>query len=188
MKRIDFIGNRYGRLIVLSYKGTDKHGARLWECLCDCGNFKTTTSSALSRGDTRSCGCLFKEMCLTTSTNKKPLGVSAFNQLYSSYKRSAKARGYNFELTKEHFRELTQSNCYYCHTPPSQDAHIQATTNGGYVYTGIDRIDNNFGYIAGNVRPCCKSCNISKGTLTEQEFYTWVLHVLAHSLEAKAGA
>jgi hypothetical protein len=34
----------------------------LWDCLCECGNSITVVSPQLLRGQTKSCGCLRKEM------------------------------------------------------------------------------------------------------------------------------
>jgi hypothetical protein len=60
-KRLELIGNKYGRLTVLHFSHMNKHGASVWECLCDCGNIVKVEGSDMVRGNTRSCGCLQKE-------------------------------------------------------------------------------------------------------------------------------
>lgn len=35
---------------------------------------------------------------------------------------------------------------------------------------GIDRVDNDKGYVPGNVSPCCWVCNIAKGTMSLDEW------------------
>ena len=55
------VGQRFGRLIVLKRVGTDKHGNTLWKCKCDCGNIAIVSMGALTKGHTKSCGCLSKE-------------------------------------------------------------------------------------------------------------------------------
>ena len=59
-KFVNEVGNRYGKLTVIS-KDEDlsrqKHRA-MWICLCDCGNYKTVSSKCLRDGKTKSCGCL----------------------------------------------------------------------------------------------------------------------------------
>jgi hypothetical protein len=62
MKRIDMTGQRYGRLLVLRCAGKDQHGILLWLCQCDCGNEKIAYRTNLRSGDTRSCGCLQREV------------------------------------------------------------------------------------------------------------------------------
>lgn len=61
---IDRVGQRYGRLTVLSnvskaknIKGK-KQTRTNWYCLCDCGNYKTIESGNLNSSHTQSCGCL----------------------------------------------------------------------------------------------------------------------------------
>ncbi len=61
-KFIDLTGQRFERLLVLEYSGsenpTGKRKYSRWKCLCDCGNIKTILRSNLQSGSTRSCGCI----------------------------------------------------------------------------------------------------------------------------------
>lgn len=54
---IDEAGNRYGRLLVISFH---KHPSKTsyWRCLCDCGKEHIASRTNLRNGDVRSCGCL----------------------------------------------------------------------------------------------------------------------------------
>lgn len=54
----DIIGTRYGMLTVI--EKTTKRFSRqvIWNCLCDCGNYKEVPTNSLTRGNTKSCGCL----------------------------------------------------------------------------------------------------------------------------------
>ena len=56
------IGSKVGRLRVVGIAGI-QHSTRhrLWLCQCDCGNLHIVSSGNLSRGHTKSCGCLFAE-------------------------------------------------------------------------------------------------------------------------------
>jgi hypothetical protein len=51
------VGDRFGRLVVLD---TDKHSH--WVCLCDCGALSLVPGARLYSGNTRSCGCLAKDL------------------------------------------------------------------------------------------------------------------------------
>lgn len=53
----DFIGQRFGKLTVLSYAGK-RAGMHRWKCLCDCGKETVVGQTLLQTGKTRSCGCL----------------------------------------------------------------------------------------------------------------------------------
>lgn len=55
------LGQVFGRLRVVEAAGSDKHGATLWKCICDCGNEKVVPRGALKSGRVKSCGCLLEE-------------------------------------------------------------------------------------------------------------------------------
>lgn len=56
-KTINLKGQRFGKLLVISFVGYNKYRYALWECLCDCGNTTTVPSGHLRSGNTESCGC-----------------------------------------------------------------------------------------------------------------------------------
>lgn len=66
-------GQRFGRLVVLRYDHTNKNGAAVWECQCDCGKTKSVMAANLKSGITKSCGCLHSEM---VSQQRKTHGES----------------------------------------------------------------------------------------------------------------
>ena len=51
------IGNRYGKLVVLSRGENDNNGKARWYCQCDCGNTILARGTDLRRGKTKTCGC-----------------------------------------------------------------------------------------------------------------------------------
>jgi hypothetical protein len=53
----DWKGVRVGKLVVVDYAGLSPKKIHLWDCICDCGNTKRTSSNALSQNTTTSCGC-----------------------------------------------------------------------------------------------------------------------------------
>lgn len=60
-KPIDITGKKFGRLTAIERIENSKDGQTKWKCLCDCGNEKNVHYSNLVRGNTKSCGCLFRE-------------------------------------------------------------------------------------------------------------------------------
>lgn len=69
----DLTGKRFGRLTVISYIQKKERGSH-WLCKCDCGNEKIVPGEYLTRGKTKSCGCLRKE-----SINNKEGGRKGIN-------------------------------------------------------------------------------------------------------------
>lgn len=57
----NLLGQRFGRLLVLSLEGRAKNRTILWKCLCDCGNIIIVRANHLKHGHTKSCGCFHKE-------------------------------------------------------------------------------------------------------------------------------
>jgi hypothetical protein len=66
-------------------------------------------------------------------------------------------RGYEFSLTKDQFEELTYSPCYLCGFKNSSG-------------NGLDREDNEKGYIYNNVLSCCSTCNMMKAFYNKDNF------------------
>lgn len=54
----DLTGQVFGKLTALYPTEKRINGYVVWQCQCNCGNFKEITSAALIRGTTQSCGCL----------------------------------------------------------------------------------------------------------------------------------
>ena len=61
LERESLVGERFGRLIVISFSHIDNGHNSHWNTVCDCGNTSIVNGSILKRGDTKSCGCLQKE-------------------------------------------------------------------------------------------------------------------------------
>lgn len=56
------IGQKFNRLTVLEFVGTDTSKSRIWRCRCDCGNECIVRTSRLVNSVVKSCGCLRKEV------------------------------------------------------------------------------------------------------------------------------
>jgi hypothetical protein len=65
-------GNVYGRLIVLAYDGRDSHGKPVWLCRCECGKEVVVCGHELRNGNTKSCGCLHKQIMSAMSGKNSP--------------------------------------------------------------------------------------------------------------------
>jgi hypothetical protein len=53
------VGQVFGRLTVVAWRGGK---SSLWQCHCICGTEKVVRASSLRGGNTRSCGCLLREI------------------------------------------------------------------------------------------------------------------------------
>lgn len=84
---------------------------------------------------------------------------------YTTYKRYSEEKGYDFAIDADKFEEIITMDCYYC-----------GLYRGIYL-NGIDRLDNNIGYLEENIVPACKICNNMKNTLNESTFILMCMHI-----------
>ena len=76
---------------------------------------------------------------------------------YARYIETAQNRGLPFKLTEAEFKNITKQKCHYCGRVNS-------------LGVGVDRIDNDMGYLNSNVAPCCANCNNMKYVYSVQFF------------------
>lgn len=81
---------------------------------------------------------------------KQEYMVSEIKEVWRSVQRNAITRKKVFTLTQQDFEKLVIQPCYYC------------GFYSDYKFIGIDRTDNNKGYILDNCVPSCKMCNMIK--------------------------
>jgi hypothetical protein len=77
-KHYALAGERFGRLIVIRRvpRRDNKRRDAMWLCLCDCGTETTLSTCALRTGNSRSCGCLFKDTATKHGQSGSPEYVS----------------------------------------------------------------------------------------------------------------
>lgn len=82
------IGERFGRWIVLdvttpyvwvSKDGTETQRHERLSCQCDCGKIKPVRKQYLTRGTSRSCGCLERELSRARATKHGYCGTKEYN-------------------------------------------------------------------------------------------------------------
>jgi hypothetical protein len=88
---------------------------------------------------------------------------------YKNAQSLAKSRKREFDLTFEQYSELILQPCHYCNGKMGKVLFA----------IGLDRIDNQMGYVSGNVLPCCGTCNKIRGAnLTVEEAEVAITAVL----------
>lgn len=190
-KHRNILNTKIGLLLVTKDLGKIKKGHdRWWECTCDCGKVITRAATKLIRAMEEeaqsSCGCILQKV---KHRGKDPKQAS-ITALYNRAKNTAKHYKRDFSLTKEQYYKLAFGDCYYCKIPPSRPFNIYLTQKGTYrsshkewcdqgwvMYSGLDRINSNIGYIDGNVASCCPTCNWAKNDLAHDDFIKWIQKV-----------
>lgn len=144
-------GMKCGRLIVTKRAETARgHGKEAWwEARCSCGNKTIVRGSSLRKGSTRSCGCLQTEMRPTLNLRHGHAG---------------KARSPEYVIWVGIIARCTNPNCkdfkryggrgIGLYGPWRKDFEVFLRAVGRKPGPGyqLDRINNNRGYVPGNVR------------------------------------
>ena len=67
VRGLDLTGRRFGRLTALRRDCLSGNGQWRWVCVCDCGKSCSVAVNTLTRGNSRSCGCLRNERRLNAN-------------------------------------------------------------------------------------------------------------------------
>lgn len=139
MKRINLVGQRFGRWLVVEDFGNNKQGEALFKCRCDCGNIRNIVSHTLRSGQSHSCGCLNVENHTTHKMTK-----TKFYRVYHGIKdRCEKPKTCNYNIYGG--RGI---KCLWKTFEEFRDDMFPTYKEG----LCIDRIDNNGSYFKENCR------------------------------------
>lgn len=106
------IGQKIDRVTVVGFVGADKHHKLLWQVRCDCGAEFNCVTSYLRRR--RSAGRFACNSCLRKLEDEAWFWSYRIAEMRSN----AKTRGLAWQLSDNHARNLMQSACTYCGSPP----------------------------------------------------------------------
>lgn len=142
----DLTGQVFGRLTVirLSEKRGNK-GQRYWDCKCSCGSTKTIWAGSLQNGDSKSCGCLHKEIA---GANRKTHGLSkhpAYGSWHSMMNRCQNPK-------HPTYLRYGGRGIKVCKQWQTFDGFLKDMGSSHQLGLSIDRINNQQGYYPENCR------------------------------------
>jgi hypothetical protein len=191
-KRKDLTGQRFGRLIVLSYVGyrLSPGGQKraVWECVCDCGKVFNAQGGNIVGGHTSSCGCLKRDSTMMRNSKRRMVSLEEIEyreqyKIYSVHKQTGAKHGHG-HLEYSFWLQLVQRPCAYCGDAPKAGRAVLKRIKGvlmkattAWLCHGVDRVNSEKGYVVDNVVPCCTSCNRMKSDLDRDFFLSQVCKI-----------
>jgi len=177
-------GEKYNRLTVISFSHSDKRHRKFYNVKCDCGKEKKVMGSAMISGNTKSCGCLSKEVRASRRISKNHSEITA---IILGYKRHAERRGFKWELSRTDIELIIKSDCVYCGSKPNNIKKTKNSIGDGLLYSGIDRINSNDNYTKENSVPCCRICNYAKSNMDVNDFKEWAIRIGQKAMAEQCG-
>lgn len=174
-----------------------KHKQKYWLAKCECGTVKPVSTSSLSSGRSKSCGCkkirhfiASQKVVRNTNRNGKALTIPAIKHdrelhLYvTRFRNSIRDRkGFTGStLSFDDWKTIVTMPCAYCgivgsNTQKDFSSGNKLVSNTEIRINGIDRADPTLPYTLENSVSCCKNCNMMKGSMSSNEFITHIKRV-----------
>lgn len=145
-------GLRFERLLVTKLYSRDANYNKRWECICDCGSTTIVLGDKLKNGNTKSCGCLGKEVReslmrkadeerrLYTKRSWTAMMGRCYNPKYPSYPRYGEKGIVVCDRWRFGENDKTGWECFFTDMGPKPTG------------CSIDRVDNSKGYFIENCR------------------------------------
>ena len=147
-KVIDLTGMRFGRWLVVGRSASSISTNARWNCRCDCGAERSVLSILLRKGESKSCGCLRKELSAIAETKHGHTASNKRSRTYNSWAGMIQ-RCYN-SLNPE-YMNYGGRGVSVCDRWCSFENFL-ADMGECPERKSIDRIDNNRSYEPGNCR------------------------------------
>jgi hypothetical protein len=151
----DLTGRRFGRWIVIG-RAKNRRGQTYWHCKCDCGGEKDVFAGHLIDGESRSCGCLSRETTAQRSTKHGHSHRGKHSREYKSL-HGAIQRCFNSNHPRysDYGGRLDPPMCGRYRFGENGMSNVECLiADIGHCPAGktLGRINNDLGYIVGNVR------------------------------------
>jgi hypothetical protein len=189
--RANLEGSIIGDLTIVECadRTSKKNEGVYWNCLCKCGVSVQKITKYLTSNKSQIKACT---NCNRFRRLSKDPGSATWNTLFRHYRVSATKRNLVFDIDFDKFKEICEQNCHYCAKVPSpRNAYsspslqinraVETIISAWINANGIDRLNNDLGYIATNVVPCCPDCNYAKQELSKNNFFKLIKKIYEHN-------
>jgi hypothetical protein len=146
MIKLNLVGQRFGRLLVLKDSGERKGQGVVWECLCDCGKKTKVQAGNLKNNHTKSCGCLNREVAGNRARIHGMTGTKPY-RVWTNMKERC------YKLTCKEYKWYGKRGIKICERWRNSFENFWDDMKAGYIENlTLDRTDNNKNYCKDNCR------------------------------------
>jgi hypothetical protein len=146
----DLTGQKFGMLTCIKDVGRSKSKSVMWLCRCDCGNETIVNSGHIVSGNTKSCGCLIKEV-LTKRNTTHSLTKDSSGRQTKLYNVWVSMRQRCFNAKSRDYKDYGGRGITVCKSwLDYKNFHNWAMTNGYKDGLTIERINVNGDYEPNN--------------------------------------
>lgn len=169
----DLVGERFGKLTVISLEVATPYLKRRWLCKCDCGNYCTRLESSLHNssrdGRVSSCGCISQSFL-------KP-GNSDLCKKAGKHRKDAFVNGSNVQMT---FRDGTIST----NSSGCQGVSWSNSAHKWHCYVGYQNYRCNLGFYE-NIEDAISIRKLAEKAIQENNFEDFFFSIRGHHLGEK---
>jgi hypothetical protein len=178
--RINLVGQRFGKLTVLSWAGNSS-----WFCRCECGRTTEVIGANLKRLNTRSCGCVRNAKASKRNTIHGLSKTRAY-RTWNSVKRRCECPSYGKSYQQYGGKGIRMYPAWV-NDPVAFINYIGQPPSDNYT---LDRIDNTKGYFPGNIRwatPLEQGSNKANNRYVTYQGTKYTLSQLARKIASECG-
>lgn len=136
------VGDKFGRLTILEMVGSDNGKETLARCQCDCGAETTVPGVKLKSGNTKSCGCYFRQRIIESRTKHGKCRTRTYRIWASMMGRTTNPNGQDYRYYMG--RGITVCDKWKSFAGFYED--MGECPDG----MTIERVDNSLGYMKSN--------------------------------------
>jgi hypothetical protein len=166
---LDIAGQEFGKLKVLRRVGS-KRKLSTWECQCPCGKLFVAFGTDIVHRKTKTCGCR-----INIESRRNWQGYGEIPKSYwQVLNGNARQKQRDLDVTIEYLNDLFISQNRRC---ALSGLEISFKKTERHKTASLDRIDNNKGYVVGNVQWVHKDINNMKHTFGNDYFLNLCLKI-----------